>query len=401
MTITYRDEEDTVPAVRDAPQAPGITGAEILNGAVGFSKRIVYMSDEMHDALALVAMVSHSIDSFTTLPRGLAVSPKGQAGKSTWLRVLMMLGWNGWKSKPTSYALRARFNDRNHPMIIIDEISSIYGKDGLKNANADVDTVVKEGYENNATLSKARNGLNEDVSCYCVAAFGGLRNAVPDDVYSRCIVWKMKAVPAGIELMDSLDDDTHAMSEQHMLRMHQWARQNAEELKRAFKNFRRPHPKMRTRLRQIWGSLYAVALVAGEDWPERCMAAFRAMAIDTSEEPVLTGAQMVLRDAAALFTESGAPKLFARTIRGHLQGIPDVKLYETLSDRGFGLLMTEALGPAQSMDIGAERAKGWHAKPVLAAWRELEAKLRPATAEDEDEDEFDTMFEIEEITLVT
>jgi hypothetical protein len=60
--------------------------------------------------------------------------------------------------------------------------------------------------------------------------------------------------------------------------------------------------------------------------------------------------------------------------------------------------MTEALGPSQSMDIGAERAKGWHAKPVLAAWKELEAKLKPVADDDPDEDEFDTMFEVTDIT---
>jgi len=376
----------------------GITGAMILDDAVAFSKQVVWMPDEMHDVLVLAAMASHTIDSFTTIFRILALSYAGESGKSTLLRTLMMLGWNPWKSKPTSYALRSRFNDREKPMVIIDEIGTIYGKDGMKTPPPEVDSMIKEGYEKNATFSISRQGVNEDLSCYCVAAFGGLRKAVPDDVWSRCIVFRMHAVPEGISLLDSLDDDTQALAKPHAQRMHQWARQNSEEISRTFKNFRAPHKKFRARMRQIWGSLYAVALVAGGDYPERFMSAFKMLALDASEEIILTGAQMVLRDTAKLFTSTGNQRMFAKDIMENLREISGIDLYETLSDRGFGMLMTEALGATQSMDIDNQRARGYHAKPVIAAWRNLEAILEPPDEQDEEADEFDTMFEVTEIT---
>jgi hypothetical protein len=92
--------------------------------------------------------------------------------------------------------------------------------------------------------------------------------------------------------------------------------------------------------------------------------------------------------------------MFARDIRDHLRSIPDIELYEALSDRGFGQLMTEALGPAGSMDIGEERARGYQARPVLAAWKRLEAQLEPPDDEPE-EDEWDSMFDVQPITLDT
>ena len=76
-------------------------------------------------------------------------------------------------------------------------------------------------------------------------------------------------------------------------------------------------------------------------------------------------------------------------------------LYEDLTDRGLAQLMTEALGPSQSMDIGTARARGYHARPVLAAWKRLEAQLEPVADDEEEDDEYDTIFEVTQITVAT
>ena len=106
---------------------------------------------------------------------------------------------------------------------------------------------------------------------------------------------------------------------------------------------------------------------------------------------------MVLRDAAACFRKNDADKLFAADIAKYLRRIPDVELYEDLTDRGLAQLMTEALGPSQSMDIGEGRARGYHARPVLAAWDRAEAQLEPPDEDEAEEDEYDSMFEITQV----
>lgn len=389
---------------RDAPVPPlpeGITGAMVLDDARDFTASILYATDEQIDALVLACAVTHTIASFTTVPRLLATAPEKQSGKTTVLNIVAMLANNAWDPDPTSFALRGKFNERETPTVIIDEISDIYGRSGMRSGGKDLNTILKKGYQNNAKLSRSVDGMPDDVSCYCVAALGGLRNAVPDDIYDRSVVWKTKPVPDGITLRDSLDDDTRAFGDNHRERIHQWARGSEAEIKDEFRTFRRPHRRMRSRLRQVWGPLYAVALAAGEDWPQRCMAAFRAMALDASDVPVLSGPQMVIRDAAALFKSTEADRLFAADIRDYLWSLPEVELYEKLTPRGLALLMTEALGQAASMDIGDARARGYHAGPVLAAWKRLEAQLEPAEDEEEEEDELADLFDIMPITLDT
>ena len=155
---------------------------------------------------------------------------------------------------------------------------------------------------------------------------------------------------------------------------------------------------MVSRLRQVWGPLYAIALVAGGEWPQRCVSAFKVMALDASEQPVLSASQMILRDTAKLFSGTEADRLFARDIALHLRSMAEVDLYQDLSDRGLARAMTDALGDTQSMDIGTQRARGYHAAPIVNEWARLEARLDPPDDEVDLEEEFDDFFDVTEIT---
>lgn len=374
------------------------TGAEILNGNVKFDRNVLYATDEQHDALALFDAATHVLDAFTTVPRALAVAPGKQSGKSTLLNVIALLGHNAWLADPTGPALRSKFNEKEKPLVMIDEISEYYGKSGLRQGPKDLNKILLEAYAKNAKLALSVDRSTVDVPSFCFAAMGGLKTAVRDDIRDRSIVWDMKPVPPSVRVLDILSDDVQALGKVEQQRLHQWARENRDAIKDAFRNFRKPHRKMVSRLRQIWGPLYAVALVAGGDWPERCVRAFKVMALDASEQPVLSAPQMILRDSAALFARTGAEKLFARDVAAHLRTIADVDLYQDLSNRGLAMVMTEALGESQSMDIGAARAKGFHAAPVVNAWARLEAQLEPEDDEDSEDDEFDDFFEVTDIT---
>ncbi len=381
-----------------APLPPGITGAMVLDDSQAFAASILHATDEQLDALTLACGASHTLESFSTICELLFTSEQKESGKTTGEDIVMMLANNGWSADPTSYALRAKFNEPEKPTIIIDEISDIFGRSGLRGAGNHLGKILRICYRRTASLSMAVDRVAEEVSCYTMAVMGGLKTAVPDDIRSRCIIFHMQPLPASVRgLRDSQDDDTIALGKIHCQRLHQWARGSEEEIRRAFRDIRRPHPKFYGRRAQIWGPLYAVALAAGGDWPERCLAAFKAMALDASDVPVLSPPQMILRDAAALFARDGADRLFAAALASHLRAIPGVELYEGLTDRGLAQLMTEALGPTQSMDIGTARARGWHARPVLAAWKRLEALLEPPADEEPEEDEYDSMFDVEQI----
>ena len=109
----------------------------------------------MLDALTLLCAVTHTVESFSTVPRALATSPEKESGKSTLLDIAIMLSNNGWEADPTSYALRAKFNEPERPTLVIDEISDIFGQSGLRGQSNPVGKILRKGYRQTATLSMA------------------------------------------------------------------------------------------------------------------------------------------------------------------------------------------------------------------------------------------------------
>lgn len=380
------------------PPPPGITGAHVLNETADFIASVLYARKEQVDAYTLLLAVTHTLGSFNTVPLGLFTAQDPEAGKSTGLHLGLMLAYNAWKTKATPYAVRAKFNEPIPPTLIFDEISKVFGESGLRGHSHPLYEILTECYESTATISLAVDRAAEDRPAFCVAILAGLKNAVPRDIRSRCIEFRMRPIPPNVpELRDALDLDTRTLSGEYRLGLHQWVRANADSIRHAYRNMRQPHPKFRSRRRQLWGPLYAVALAAGEDWPERCMAAFKAIALDASDLPQPSPPQMILRDVAACFTVAGAEKMFAADIASRLRDMAEVDLYQKLTDRGLAQLMTQALGPTTAMTIGAQRARGFYAGPVLTEWEKLRPQLCPDVDDEAEADELDTMFDVEDI----
>ena len=368
-------------------------GGEILHDVCGFATSVLYGTDEQLDTLTLANAATHTLDSFSTIGHLLATGPLPECGKTTLLDLVVMLAANGWMANPTSYAIRAKFNEPERPTIIVDEISEVFGKSGLRGRGNPLGRILRECYRSTATLSMAVDRVAEDVSCFSMAAISGLKTAVPDDIRTRCIVFNMRPLPESVTVRDSQDSDTQALGAVHREVLHQWAASNGLAIRHAFRNMRLPHPKFTARRAQIWGPLYAVALVAGGDWPQRCLAAFKAMALDASDLPVLNPAQMTLRDAARIFRSSHDERMFAADMAAGLRGMGDIELYDSLTNRGLAQLLTEALGPTTVMRIGDRQARGFYASEVTAAWDKLEARLTPAVDDGPGGDEYDVMFD--------
>jgi hypothetical protein len=93
--------------------------------------------------------------------------------------------------------------------------------------------------------------------------------------------------------------------------------------------------------------------------------------------PALLPVQKMVRDVAAIFRDHDADRMFAGEILDRLREESGEPIWDNLTDRRIARLMTEALGVSQVFTIGGRRARGFHGKPVLAAWDELERTLLP------------------------
>jgi len=368
-----------------------------LDDIRGWVDTLVYATPEQKDAMVLANAITHSTDSFNTLPRVLITSRQSESGKTTWLDISSYLAQNSWMTDPTQFAMRAKFNEPDRPTPLCDEISKVFGEAGLRGRGSPLYKLLVESYRRSATLSFSVDRAVQEVSSFCVAFLAGLKTAAPDDLRRRSIIILMKPVPPGIELDDSLDPGVEAIGRAHGERLHSWVNSVREDLSDYAKNYRHYHPKLRSRKAQIWAPLFAVAQAAGGDWPERCRRAFTVLALDASEKPVLSPEQQILMDAAELLRSQDAPKyLTSRDLLRYLRSLDERKMYQPQSDRQMAMLMSAALGKAHVLTLPDRRtAKGWHSKIILQDAQALEDLLAPID-DDELEDEYDSFFEEEQ-----
>jgi hypothetical protein len=374
-----------------------------LDAARGFTGEILYAPPPHLDALTLAVAASHVLRSFDTVPRLLFTSPAGQSGKSTALDVIRLLAMSPWSSTgATSYALRARFNEVDPPFIMCDEVSTIFGTSGLRGQSNPIGLIARDGYRRTATLSLSADRTAVDVSVFCFLAMAGLKTAVPADIRTRCIVFPMTPVPRSVTLpRASTDPDTEGEAQSYRMNLHNYAGALASRIADLKRSFTPPHPLFRDRRAQIWTPLMLMAMASdqfeaerreelglpareGPGWAQRCLTAFKALALDASDLPALLPAQMMLRDVAAIFRDSGETRMFARDILILLRDSGE-ELWDTLSDRRMEMLMTEALGTSDTFTMNGRRARGFQAAPVLRMWERLEALLLPPAPRAADE----------------
>lgn len=374
-----------------------------LDDAAGYINRVLYASREQKDAQVLAYAASHAISAFNTFPRMLFTSPDFESGKTTALDIAFALCQNSWMADPTSFALKAKLMEPDRPTVVFDETSIIFGANGLRGRGHPLYKPMVEGYRKRAAYSVSVDRTPVDVSSYCFVVLAGRNAAVPPDLRSRCIIIKMRPVPGTIDLEDSLDDGVYSDGERIREQLHSWAQMAVQEdglLNKWARESRRLHPRLRSRKLQVWGPLFAIARLAGGDWPKRCMAAFMALALDASEKPVLSAEDQVLYDAGHYLSEPlghvDQRYLLSAELLKYLRE-QDEKLYTTKTDAQMARLMSAGLGRASTLTLpDRHTAKGWHVTAIMANYEALMAELEPDVEEDED-DEFDSFFEIDEL----
>jgi hypothetical protein len=384
-----------------------------LDTAQEFASQILWMPGPALDALTLVAAASHVLDAWQTVPRILASSDGPQSGKTTLLDVLRMLANAAWDGTgATSYALRARFNEPESPFVIIDEISDVFGQSGRRGAGNPIGLLARHGYRRTAKISMAVDRTAEDVPAFAFMAFGGLKTAIPADIRTRAIVFKMQPCPASVRLpAASTDPEVEALARTYRANLHAYVRGVLlPKIRDIQRRFNPPHPAFRDRKDQVFRALYVTALAADEaeyerylqtcelakangmpepaepalDWGDRALAAFKALMLDASDLPALLPAQAMLRDAAGYARQlpGGERFAFAADIKDWLLDSCPEPLWQSLTERRIEHIMAEALGESQVItaardDGSRRRARGFPVAAITGAWDALEMSLYP------------------------
>ena len=354
----------------------------VLDETAAFVQDHVAASQPRTDAMVLYAAATHALTAFPTFGRMLFTSEHEASGKTMAMTVTAALSANPLDATGTSYALTSALAaagntpDQPAPTLYYDEISSVFGRSGLAASRNPIADIIRKGYKAGATSQWSVNRVNEKFSVFTPFLMTGLRVAVPRDIRSRCIPIVMEpGTPR--KYFDARTAEPEAQALAACL-----AQATGKCLAdiAAFRA-RGIHPKLKDRKLEVWEGMFAVAYVlGGQEWLNRCLAAFKELALAESDQIVLTPRQATIRDVA-MVTEASERKYVlgdGTAFMGGLVLIDDLKRvdnprYQGRSDAGIGQLVSDAL-PMNSIQVTTaegKRVRGYYVPDILAAWDEI------------------------------
>ena len=367
----------------------------VLDETADFVSRHVSCSQAQADVMTLYAGTTYVIKAFPTLGHMLFAGETEACGKTVAMMVTAALCANPLDASGTSYALQSALAAASNapeqltPTLYYDEISSVFGRSGLAASRDPIAEILRKGYKAGATRAWSVNRTSENYSIYTPFLMAGLRNAVPRDIRTRCIVVIMRAGTPGAyfdarEAEPEARDLAACLGEAAASRITEIAAFRAKGI----------HPQLRDRHMEVWEPLFAVAyILGGQEWLNRCLAAFRELALAGAAQVNLTPKQKTIRDIAEVTAaserrfvlEDGTEFMGGKILRAELLAMdgkrpPAEQRYRGRTDASVGQLITDAL-PMASIQVTVSegrRVRGYYADDIALIWD----KIRPDDPED-------------------
>jgi hypothetical protein len=240
-------------------------GQQILEEAVAFLNRFsVLPSRAAGYALALFAAHCWIYEAFTETPRVHVSALTYGAGKTRVMELTSLLCPNPqMMAKITGPALYHVIDERHPAPLCLDEADALFG---AGQRGEDIRGVLNAGYKYNGTVTRVSKGEAADFGVFCPVMFAG-KGKLPRSLEDRAFTVMMEQRKPG-QQMDRFVPKMHdAMGRKIGLMLGAWATKIAGPAGDLI--WDEPPGKLADRQVDILTPLYAIAAMAGGDWPER------------------------------------------------------------------------------------------------------------------------------------
>jgi hypothetical protein len=237
--------------------------AELLAGVEAKFRRYVVATDAIVTVSILWAAFTYLVEIASYAPKLVYFFPDPNAGKSTALHVLRWIAQRAYLAVEATGPALYRVIDRLRPTLFLDEADSLFTRSTVLahiiNASSDNAgaKIVRAG--------KGKEYVEYDVFGTQAIAMKGLN--MPGTTLSRCIlcmIWP-KTESEFVEEFSKQDDEEFVILRRKLAR---WSVDNAAALQAA-----RPESRHNNRVRDNYRLLWAIADLAGGEWPKRARAA--------------------------------------------------------------------------------------------------------------------------------
>ena len=344
-----------------------VDGAAVLNDVADRYTLQLILPPGAADAFTLWSAHTHAIAAFLQTPRLNLYSIDPGCGKTTALDVIASLVPRPLRTESLTAPVLFRLVDQHQPTLLLDEVDTYLTQAeelrGLLNA----------GHKRGACAYRCEGDGNavRSFKAFAPAALAGI-GPLPGTLADRSIaILLLPAQPGQVSarLHESyLEIETVLCS-----KLARWTQDNFPALKRC-------KPAMPAtafnRLADNWRPLFAIAEIAGGDWPQRALDAFSKLAA----KPALDGKDLaltLLADLRHIFAQSRAPRLFSSFLINSLCALPNRPYSQPPALHPLPAKITEAWLArrlssfgirSHTIRIGPDRARGYHLAEFVPAF---------------------------------
>jgi len=360
----------------DVPPMPEPDGSELLaelHGAYG--KYVVFPSPAAHDATTLWSAATHGQPAWEHAPRLTPISPEKRCGKSRLMDVAEAVCHHVLITINASPAAVVRsINPDDPPTLMVDEADTIFGTKRAAENNEDIRGILNAGHQRNRPYVRwdITTRSREECPTFAMAMLAAIGD-LPDTIMDRAIVIRMRRRGPGEKVAPfRTRRDGPALRALHD-QLHHWVRAHLDSLAKAV-----PALPVEDRAADTWEPLFAIANLAGGDWPER---ARRACLTLTGDEPDDGIGIRLLADLYEIWETERDPgkgiyedHLFTSTILSRLHKVEESPWSEwgrkgdPLTARGLASLLKPYGVRSRTVRIGEETSKGYARADLTDPW---------------------------------
>lgn len=328
-----------------------------------FAQYVVFPSQEAADAVTLWVAHTHVFHAFESTPRLAVNSTQPGSGKSRVLEIIEHLVPSPLNAVYMTPGVMWRSIEHSAPTILLDEVDTIFGKNGSGSAHRYLRGIINAGHRKGATVPRTVG--SEDVKHFRVfspVAMAGL-GQLPETIATRSVQIEMKKRRPDQEVrpfrLKFAQDALNRVKDM----LENWSEDASVELE-----FACPEAPVQDRQADVWEPLLAIAELASTtdntEWFDRAWKACEELTNTGSTSTVSPGVRL-LTAIKDIFGD--APSMFTADLLTQLQAMPDSP-YRNLTPRALSNVLREYNIRPTTVRQGDDIAKGYLQETFEEAW---------------------------------
>lgn len=337
------------------PWGEPVNISNLLDDITHSVKKYIICKDETANAVALWVAMTYLLDSIRCCPLAIITAPEKGCGKSKLLEVVGMMAFKPLPTSSITPAALFRSIDLWRPTLLIDET------DTFLKENEELRGVLNSGHTRASAFTIRCDGEKNEprtFSTWSAKMLSGIgNNNLHDTITSRAIFLEMrKKLPNEVVAkLKSFEDPEFKQIREKLLR---WANDNKDLIEKADPQL----PKgLDDRTQDNWGSLLAIADLAGEEWGAKARSTALSISKADSGKSI---SQELLEDIQEILDKQSVDKIFLSELAIKLNAIDDApwmnfKHGKGIDSRWLGAKLSEYKITAHTVRIGIESKKGY------------------------------------------